>query len=322
MIILLAAALVAFGVWFAHDGLSRPSTRDTRPPSRACCASRIGWCKLESRVSHYAWSRLCAPFSAACSRNWYSDRPSPTWWALCLVHLLIPLAARPQCRSQVARSTCASRSYRPASRRTCQWTHSRPGIRRACGRRTGSAPARCSANSMPSSGTSNLRQLCRICATAWRIPRSIWSRALCFSTAKSVASGFGARDRKRRILTELPQLVRLLPGAISAGLVPDAALARVARHSGGARYRVRRAQQDVAAGRQRLLPALVALAEREDVPEMGALIAQLPAADEQGLPLARTLEVMAICLVERQAVRLMEQARRAACAWCCLWASS
>lgn len=116
-----------------------------------------------------------------------------------------------------------------------------------------------------------------------------------------------AHDRRRRILAELPQVVRLLAVAVSAGLVPDAALERVARRSAGVfGTELRRVHQEVAAGQRRLMEALAALAEREDVPEVAALVAQLRAADEQGLPLVAALETMATGLRERQAIRLLE----------------
>lgn len=116
-----------------------------------------------------------------------------------------------------------------------------------------------------------------------------------------------ARERRRRLLAELPQVARLLAVAVSAGLVPDAALERVGRRSAGVLgAELRRVYREVAAGQARLLDALAALAERERVPEVAMLVGQLRAADAQGLPLAPALETLATGLRERQAVHLLE----------------
>jgi tight adherence protein C len=119
------------------------------------------------------------------------------------------------------------------------------------------------------------------------------------------------RERRRRILAELPQVARLLALALSAGLGLEGALERVGRRSAGVLgSELRRAQEQVAAGHRRPMDALEGLAERERIPELSVLVHQLRAAHELGLPLAQALEALAIGVRERQAARLLEVAEK------------
>ena len=119
------------------------------------------------------------------------------------------------------------------------------------------------------------------------------------------------RDRRRRILAELPQVARLLALAVSAGLGLEGAMDRVGRRSAGLLgAELRRAQEQVAAGHRRPMDALAALAERERIPELTVLVHHLRAAHEQGLPLTQALEALASGVRERQAVRLLEVAEK------------
>jgi tight adherence protein C len=119
------------------------------------------------------------------------------------------------------------------------------------------------------------------------------------------------RQRRRRILAELPQVARLLALAVSAGLGLEGALERVGRRSAGVLgSELRRAQEQVAAGHRRPMDALAVLAERERIPELSVLVHHLRAAHEQGLPLAQALEALAIGVRDRQAARLLEVAEK------------
>jgi tight adherence protein C len=119
------------------------------------------------------------------------------------------------------------------------------------------------------------------------------------------------RDRRRRILAELPQVARLLALALSAGLGLEGALERVGGRSAGVLgSELRRAQDLVAAGHRRPMDALADLAERERIPELSVLVHQLRAAHEQGLPLSQALEALAMGVRERQATRLLEVAEK------------
>lgn len=116
-----------------------------------------------------------------------------------------------------------------------------------------------------------------------------------------------SRARRGRIVAELPQIAQLLSSTVSAGLVPDAALERVARRSAGVLgLELRRVSQQVSEGHRSMVDALAELAARERVPELGRLVALLRAADEQGLPVVQPLLVMATSLLEQQATRLVE----------------
>jgi tight adherence protein C len=114
------------------------------------------------------------------------------------------------------------------------------------------------------------------------------------------------RARRRRIETELPQVVWLLVGARSAGLALDACVERVARASVGPLGRgLREARAQVGGGRH-LVEALEHLAVREDVPELTDLVSRLRATDEHGLPLVQALEDLAVSTHEKAVNRLLE----------------
>jgi tight adherence protein C len=118
--------------------------------------------------------------------------------------------------------------------------------------------------------------------------------------------------RRLRALMELPLVLDLLAIAASAGQGLDQGIALVAAQGDGIVARELRAvTREVALGQRPLAEALEALAERNAIPELRTLVAQLRAADEQGIPLVQALTTQAAALREQKRVRLLEAGGRA-----------
>jgi tight adherence protein C len=119
-----------------------------------------------------------------------------------------------------------------------------------------------------------------------------------------------ARQRRERIVTELPALCRLLTLALDAGMSLDRALLAVARRSAGPLGRALLAAQKEVVGDRRLKDALADLAGREQVSELEAFIGLLCVSDQEGLELIPSLEAMATSLNEKRAARTIEAAEK------------
>lgn len=118
--------------------------------------------------------------------------------------------------------------------------------------------------------------------------------------------------RRADVLQELPALVDLLTLATSAGMAMEQALRLVAERSGGVVAReLQQVAREATLGRHTLVEALEAMAERNGVDELGALVGRLRAAHEQGIQLAETLATQAESLRERRRLLLMEAGGRA-----------
>jgi tight adherence protein C len=119
-----------------------------------------------------------------------------------------------------------------------------------------------------------------------------------------------ARDRRRRLLAELPHVARLLALGVSA-LPLDVALGRIGTQSRGRLGQlIARTHALAADGTCALLPELARRAELEDLPELTNFVALLKASDAQGLQLAPGLETLASTLQQRSAARLLATAER------------
>jgi tight adherence protein C len=135
------------------------------------------------------------------------------------------------------------------------------------------------------------------------------------------AGGFLAPDwdlerrlSARRILAimELPALLDVLTLCVSAGQALEQALESVVLQGGGVvAQELGAVTRDVALGERTLVEALDAMAERNAFPELSALVSQLRAAHDQGLPLVQTLATQAEALREQKRLRILEAGGRA-----------
>ena len=118
--------------------------------------------------------------------------------------------------------------------------------------------------------------------------------------------------RRTLCLMELPTILDMLTIATSAGLALEQALDRVARQSAGTvAHELQLASREVTLGQRSLVEALVAMAERNAVPELSGFAGQLRAAHEQGLPLVQALATQADALRERKRLRIVEEGGKA-----------
>jgi tight adherence protein C len=114
--------------------------------------------------------------------------------------------------------------------------------------------------------------------------------------------------RRTRCLMELPAIVDLVAITLSSGMGLEQALMRAASYSSGAvAEELRRALREVAIGQRTLFEALSAIGARNGVPELSLFVSQLASAQDQGLPLVRTLAEQAEMLREGKRTRLLEQ---------------
>jgi tight adherence protein C len=129
--------------------------------------------------------------------------------------------------------------------------------------------------------------------------------------------GFAAPDwylaqkfehRRARIVMELPTVLSMLAIAISAGGSIEEAVARVADSSDGTLAReLQRVRRELRFGQRYLVPALLALAERNRVPELYSVVGHIQAASRLGLPLVHVLRTLATALRERKRLLIAEE---------------
>jgi tight adherence protein C len=131
------------------------------------------------------------------------------------------------------------------------------------------------------------------------------------------ALGFAAPDwylsqlrqrRRTRIVMELPTILSMLAIALSAGSSIEEAVARVADSSEGELAReLQRVRSELRFGQRYLVPALIALAERNLVPELYTVVGHIQAASRLGLPLTQVLRTQAAALRERKRLLVVEE---------------
>jgi tight adherence protein C len=115
-------------------------------------------------------------------------------------------------------------------------------------------------------------------------------------------------QRRARIVMELPTVLSMLAIAISAGGSIEEAVARVAESSHGTLAReLQRVQRELRFGQRYLVPALLALADRNRVPELNAVVGHIQAASRLGLPLVQVLRTQAISLRQRKRLLIAEE---------------
>ncbi|MCW2745857.1 MAG: type secretion system protein [Mycobacterium sp.] len=118
------------------------------------------------------------------------------------------------------------------------------------------------------------------------------------------------RAREAAVLAELPTVAELLALAVAAGESPVAALARVARASGGPLAdEIGRALADVRAGEQ-LTVALDAVGARSGLPALVRFLDGMVIAIERGTPLADVLRAQAVDVREEGKRALLAAAGR------------
>lgn len=129
--------------------------------------------------------------------------------------------------------------------------------------------------------------------------------------------GFAAPDwyvmhkleqRRARIVMELPTVLSMLAIAVSAGGSIEEAVGRVAESSDGTlASELQRVRRELRFGQRYLVPALVALAERNRVPELYSVVGHIQAASRLGLPLVQVLRTQATALRERKRRLIAEE---------------
>jgi tight adherence protein C len=115
-------------------------------------------------------------------------------------------------------------------------------------------------------------------------------------------------QRRARIVMELATVLSMLAIAISAGGSIEEAVARVADSSDGTLAgELQRVRRELRFGQRYLVPALIALAERNRVPELYGVVGHIQAASRLGLPLVQVLRTQATALRERKRLLITEE---------------
>ena len=130
-------------------------------------------------------------------------------------------------------------------------------------------------------------------------------------------AGFAAPDwylrrkfeqRRARLVMELPTILSMLAIALAAGSSIEEAVARVSDASDGELAgELQRVRRELRFGQRYLVPALIALAERNRVPELSTVVGHIQAASRLGLPLTQVLRTQASALRERKRLLIIEE---------------
>ncbi len=121
---------------------------------------------------------------------------------------------------------------------------------------------------------------------------------------------FRIRERQRRIINTLPDMLDLLTVAVEAGLGLDAAMTRVGeRMVGPLGEELRRTVQEIHMGKPRR-EALRDLGWRTGVEDIGIFVSALIQAEELGISIGNVLRVQADRMRERRLMRAREMAQR------------
>ena len=119
-------------------------------------------------------------------------------------------------------------------------------------------------------------------------------------------------QRRLDVLMELPTVLDMLTIAVSAGLALEQALHLVAREGQGlVAQELGHVVREMALGQSSLAGALMAMAERNDVPELTSFADHVRAAYEQGTPLVQTLRTQAQSLRDQKRLRIVEEGGKA-----------
>jgi tight adherence protein C len=116
------------------------------------------------------------------------------------------------------------------------------------------------------------------------------------------------QQRRARIVMELPTVLTMLAIALAAGRSIEEAVGRVSDGSEGELAReLQRVRRELRFGQRYLVPALVAMAKRNRVPELDAVVGHIQAADSLGLQLTEVLRTQAASLRERKRLLIVEE---------------
>jgi tight adherence protein C len=115
-------------------------------------------------------------------------------------------------------------------------------------------------------------------------------------------------QRRRRMLMELPAVLSMLAIALAAGRSVEEAVARVSEGSEGELAgELRRVRRELRLGQRYLVPALLAMAERNRIPELQTVVGHIQAATNLGLTLTEVLRTQAAALRERKRLYIVEE---------------
>ena len=119
-------------------------------------------------------------------------------------------------------------------------------------------------------------------------------------------------ERRVDVVMELPTILDMLTIATSAGLALEQALTLVARQGQGVvAQELQHVVREMALGQRSLDQALLAMVERNDVPQLTSFAGHIRAAYEQGTPLIQTLQTQAESLREQKRLRIVEEGGKA-----------
>jgi tight adherence protein C len=115
-------------------------------------------------------------------------------------------------------------------------------------------------------------------------------------------------QRRARMVMELPTILSMLAIALAAGSSIEEAVARVSESSEGDLAReLQRVRREVRFGQRYLVPGLIALAQRNHVPELHTVVGHIQAASRLGLTLTQVLRTQASAVRERKRLMIIEE---------------
>ena len=115
-------------------------------------------------------------------------------------------------------------------------------------------------------------------------------------------------QRRNRILMELPAMLSMLAIALAAGRSIEEAVAGVSEASEGEFAKeLQRVRRELRFGQRYLVPALLAMADRNRIPELQTVVGHIQAATTLGLTLTEVLRTQASALRERKRLSIVEE---------------
>jgi len=115
-------------------------------------------------------------------------------------------------------------------------------------------------------------------------------------------------QRRTRIVMELPAVLSMLAIALAAGRSIEEAVARVSEGSEGELAReLQRVRRELRFGQRYLVPALLAMSDRNQIPELQTIVGHIQAATNLGLTLTEVLRTQASGLRERKRLYIVEE---------------
>jgi len=115
-------------------------------------------------------------------------------------------------------------------------------------------------------------------------------------------------QRRTRMVMELPAVLSMLAIALAAGRSIEEAVARVSEGSEGElATELQRVRHELRFGQRYLVPALLAMADRNRIPQLQTVVGHIQAATNLGLTLTEVLRTQASALRERKRLSIVEQ---------------